>query len=145
MTGKCVKSQKLFTKYWKSMGKMSCVKNWFKDKAFEQQKSSPTGDQRVFQCTKHFFTKTKWSEKISHQKNENSTSYDHTGKIKYMQSYFFTFTKKMRKLCRKNVQLCVFTIISLHFWFVQCPELQPTLVPNTSLPGDTGEPWNKVK
>ena len=73
---------------------MSCGIKLLLNKTFEQQKSSQTGDQRVFECTKRSFDESKVIAKDFMSKNVNSISYDAQVKIKFIQLLFLPLQKK---------------------------------------------------
>ena len=65
----------------------------YKNKPFEQQKTSKTDQQHLIDLPNASSDETKRLEKKSTQKTQNSTSYDHLGKQNPIPLHILKFTK----------------------------------------------------
>ena len=74
----------------------------YKNKPFEQQKTSKTDQQHLIDLPNASSDETKRLEKKSTQKTKNSTSYDHLGKQNSIPLHILKFTKKL-EICTEKV------------------------------------------
>ena len=74
----------------------------YKNKPFEQQKTSKTDQQHLIDLPNASSDETKRLEKKSTQKTKNSTSYDHLGKQNSIPLPFLKVTKKL-EICTEKV------------------------------------------
>ena len=74
----------------------------YKNKPFEQHKTSKTDQQHLIDLPNASSDETKRLEKKSTEKTKNSTSYDHLGKQNSIPLPFLKVTKKL-EICTEKV------------------------------------------
>ena len=74
----------------------------YKNKPFEQQKTSKTDQQHLIDLPNASSDETKRLEKKSTQKTQNSTSYDHLGKQNSIPLHILKFTKNQKFVQKKS-------------------------------------------